>query len=334
MRRYFGRKLLTYAITFFIAATIDWLIPRLMPGDPIAGLMQRTGGGSTLSPEASAAMVQYYTNLFGLNRPMWEQYLGFWTSLFQGNLGLSIFGHGRAVTDTIMAAVPYTLGLLIPAILLSYWLGNSFGAIAARRKWLDNSILPIGYLLTATPYMWLGLMLAYIVGFTFRWFPLSGGYGFNLEPALTWLFISDLIAHWFMPFFSLFLVMFGGWAIGMRNMIIYELESDYSRYLEALGAPQRLVRKYAFRNAMLPQITGLALQLGVIVAGALVTEIVFSYPGIGQLVFNAIKSEDYFLLQGIFLFIIVGVLVANFIVDIVYVIVDPRTRVAMRGGTA
>jgi peptide/nickel transport system permease protein len=334
VRRYFGRKLLTYAITFFIAATIDWLIPRLMPGDPIAGLMQRTGGGSTLSPEASAAMVQYYTNLFGLNRPMWEQYLGFWTSLFQGNLGLSIFGHGRAVTDTIMAAVPYTLGLLIPAILLSYWLGNSFGAIAARRKWLDNSILPIGYLLTATPYMWLGLMLAYIVGFTFRWFPLSGGYGFNLEPALTWLFISDLIAHWFMPFFSLFLVMFGGWAIGMRNMIIYELESDYSRYLEALGAPQRLVRKYAFRNAMLPQITGLALQLGVIVAGALVTEIVFSYPGIGQLVFNAIKSEDYFLLQGIFLFIIIGVLVANFIVDIVYVIVDPRTRVAMRGGTA
>jgi peptide/nickel transport system permease protein len=296
--------------------------------------MQRTGGGSTLSPEASAAMVQYYTNLFGLNRPMWEQYLGFWTSLFQGDLGLSIFGHGRAVTDTIMAAVPYTLGLLIPAILLSYWLGNSFGAIAARRKWLDNSILPIGYLLTATPYMWLGLMLAFIMGFTFRWFPLSGGYGFNLEPALTWLFISDLIAHWFMPFFSLFLVMFGGWAIGMRNMIIYELESDYSRYLEALGAPQRLVRKYAFRNAMLPQITGLALQLGVIVAGALVTEIVFSYPGIGQLVFNAIKSEDYFLLQGIFLFIIVGVLVANFIVDIVYVIVDPRTRVAMRGGTA
>jgi peptide/nickel transport system permease protein len=334
VRRYFGRKLLTYAFTFFIAATIDWLIPRLMPGDPIAGLMQRTGGGSTLSPEASAAMVQYYTNLFGLNRPMWEQYLGFWTSLFQGDLGLSIFGHGRAVTDTIMAAVPYTLGLLIPAILLSYWLGNSFGAIAARRKWLDNSILPIGYLLTATPYMWLGLMLAFIMGFTFRWFPLSGGYGFNLEPALTWLFISDLIAHWFMPFFSLFLVMFGGWAIGMRNMIIYELESDYSRYLEALGAPQRLVRKYAFRNAMLPQITGLALQLGVIVAGALVTEIVFSYPGIGQLVFNAIKSEDYFLLQGIFLFIIIGVLAANFIVDIVYVIVDPRTRVAMRGGTA
>jgi peptide/nickel transport system permease protein len=112
------------------------------------------------------------------------------------------------------------------------------------------------------------------------------------------------------------------------------LESDYSRYLEALGAPQKLIRKYAFRNAMLPQITGLALQLGVVVAGSLVTEIVFSYPGIGSLVFNAIKSEDYFLMQGIFLFIIVGVLLANFVVDIAYVIVDPRTRVGMRGGTA
>jgi peptide/nickel transport system permease protein len=128
--------------------------------------------------------------------------------------------------------------------------------------------------------------------------------------------------------------MFGGWAIGMRNMIIYELESDYSRYLETLGAPQSLIRKYAFRNAMLPQITGLALQLGVIVAGALVTEIVFSYPGVGSLLFASVQNEDYFLLQGIFMFIIVGVLLANFVVDIVYVIVDPRTRVAMRGGTA
>jgi peptide/nickel transport system permease protein len=182
--------------------------------------------------------------------------------------------------------------------------------------------------------MWLGLMLAYIVGFTFRWFPLSGGYGFNLEPALTWLFISDLIAHWFMPFFSLFLVMFGGWAIGMRNMIIYELESDYAHYLEALGAPQGLVRRYAFRNAVLPQVTGLALQLGVIVAGALVTEVVFSYPGLGYLILQAIQNEDYFLLQGVFLFVIIGVLVANFLIDIAYVVVDPRTRVGMQGGAA
>jgi peptide/nickel transport system permease protein len=331
VRKYFGRKLFTYTLTFFIAATIDWLIPRFMPGDPVAGLMARQGG---LSPEGAQALSKYYNSLFGLDRPLWQQFLGFWTSLVQGDLGRSVFGHGRPVAETILSALPYTLALLIPAILLSWWAGNTFGAMAARRKWLDSAVLPVGYILTATPYMWLGLVLAFVLAFLLRIFPLSGGYGFNLEPSLTWAFFVDLVAHWMLPFLSLFLVGFGGWAIGMRNMIIYELESDYSRYLEALGAPQSLVRKYAFRNAMLPQVTGLALQLGVIVAGALVTEIVFSYPGIGLLLFNAIKSEDYFLLQGIFIFVIAGVLIANFLVDIAYIVVDPRTRVGMRGGTA
>ena len=332
MRRYFGRKLLTYTLTLFIAATIDWLIPRFMPGDPVYGLMSRMGNNS--SPEAAKALSDYYYNLFGLNQPIWQQYLNFWGGLLHGDLGRSVFEHGQPVADAIMAAVPYTLALLIPAILLSWWAGNSFGALAARRKWLDNTMLPVGYILTATPYMWLGIVLAFVFGFTLKMFPFANSYGLNLEPSFTWLFFTDLVAHWMLPFLSLFLVMFGGWAIGMRNMIIYELDADYSRYLEALGAPQRLVRKYAFRNAMLPQITGLALQLGVIVAGSLVTEIVFSYQGVGLLLFNAIKSEDYFLLQGIFLFVIVGVLAANFLVDIAYVIVDPRTRVGMRGGTA
>jgi peptide/nickel transport system permease protein len=302
-----------------------------MPGDPIAILVTKT---TVLSPTQAAEMVDYYTKLFGFDKPLPVQYLNFWISLFHGNLGLSLYGNGTAVIDMIMAAVPYTLALLIPAILLSWWAGNSFGALAARRKWLDNTVLPVGYILTATPYMWLALVLSFVLAFSLRMFPLSGGYGFNLEPTLTWLFFTDLVAHWVLPFLSLFLVMFGGWAIGMRNMIIYELESDYSRYLASLGAPQGLIRKYAFRNAMLPQITGLALQLGVIVAGSLVTEIVFSYPGLGHLVFAAIQNQDYFLLQGIFLFIIIGVLLANFIVDIVYVLVDPRVRVAMRGGTA
>jgi peptide/nickel transport system permease protein len=137
--------------------------------------------------------------------------------------------------------------------------------------------------------------------------------------------------HWFLPFASLFLVQFGGWAIGMRNLIIYELESDYSHYLEALGAPRKLIRSYAFNNAILPQLTGLALQIGVIVAGALATEVVFAYPGIGYLILQAIHNEDYFLLQGCFLFVVIGVLLANFIIDIAYVIVDPRTRAGMQG---
>jgi peptide/nickel transport system permease protein len=273
-------------------------------------------------------------NLFGLDQPIWQQYLNFWGSLFQGDLGRSVYLSGRPVTDVIMAALPYTLALLVPAILLSWWTGNKFGAMAARRKVLDNAILPIGYILSATPYMWLAIMVAWIFGSVLGMFPISGGYSYAMEPSWSWAFFGSLLSHWVMPFMSLFLVMFGGWAIGMRNMIIYELDADYSKYLDALGAPSGLIRRYAFRNAVLPQVTGLALALGVIVAGALVTEIVFSYPGIGKLLLAAVQTQDYFLLQGIFLFVIIGVLIANFLVDIAYVWLDPRTRVGMSGGKA
>ncbi len=145
--------------------------------------------------------------------------------------------------------------------------------------------------------------------------------------------MTSFLYHWILPFSALFLVAFGGWAIGMRNMIIYELEADYSNYLAALGAPTKLVRKYAYRNALLPQITGLALALGAVVAGAIVVEIVFSYPGLGTLTLSAIQNRDYFLIQGIFLFLIIGVLIANFVIDVAYVVIDPRTRVGMQGGS-
>ncbi len=327
MRRYFGRKLFIYGLTFFIAATIDWLIPRFMPGDPIQALLSRT----STSPEGAIALSRYYNDLFGLDKPIWQQYLNFWGRLLSGDLGRSVYQTGDPVVSVIMTALPYTLALLLPAILLSWWVGNNLGALAARRKWLDNTVLPVSYILTAMPYMWLAILLAWLFGSVMEWFPISDGYSKSLEPSLTWTYVSDLIWHWFLPFLSLFLVGLGGWAIGMRNMIIYELDADHSRYLEVLGAPSSLVRKYAFRNAVLPQITGLALQLGVIVSGALVTEIVFQYPGLGHLVLAAIQNGDFFLLQGIFLFIIAGVLIANFLVDIAYIVVDPRTRLGMRG---
>lgn len=181
--------------------------------------------------------------------------------------------------------------------------------------------------------MWLAILLAWALGIIAGIFPVAGAYSYAMQPGWSWEFIGSLLQHWFLPFASLFLVAFGGWAIGMRNMIIYELEADYVNYLRALGAPGRLIRRYAFRNAILPQITGLALQLGVLVAGALVTEIVFSYPGLGNLILQAIQNQDFFLLQGTFLFIVMGVLIANFVIDIVYVLVDPRTRAGMGGAS-
>jgi len=332
VRKYFGRKFFIYVLTFFLAVTIDWLIPRFMPGDPVQVMLSRF----SLRAEAAKAMYSYYTQAFGLDLPIWQQYLSFWNALFHGDLGTSVYLFPKPVIKVIMEAVPYDIALLLPAILLSWFAGNKFGAFAARSKRLDNTVLPVGYILTATPYMWLGILLAWVFGIVLHILPISGAYSYAIKSVnlSSWTFISSFLQHWILPFASLFMVMFGGWAIGMRNMIIYELEADYSHYLEALGAPKSLIRNYAYRNAILPQLTGLALQLGVIVAGALSTEIVFSYPGIGFLILQAILNQDYFLLQGCFLFVIIGVLLANFIIDIAYVFVDPRTRTGMQGGGA
>ena len=328
MGRYLARKLAIYAVTFFVAVTIDWAIPRLMPGDPIDRLLSRMQA----QPSASEALTGYYTQAFGFDVPLWQQYLNFWAALFHGDLGRSIANFPTPVSELILGALPYTLALLVPAIVLSFWAGNKVGALAARRKSLDNTVLPVGYVLTATPQMWLGIVLAWVFATVLTVFPVSGAYDLGLRPTWSLEFVRSFLEHWVLPFSALFLVAFGGWAIGMRNMIIYELEADYSHYLASLGAPTRLVRKYAYRNALLPQITGLALALGAVTAGAIVVEIVFSYPGLGSLTLTAIQNRDYFLIQGIFLFLITGVLIANFIVDIAYVVIDPRTRVGMQGG--
>jgi peptide/nickel transport system permease protein len=325
--RFLARKITLYLLTFFVAVTIDWAIPRLMPGNPIDGLISRLQADST----ASQQLHGYFTKSFGLDQPLWRQYLNFWYGLLHGDLGPSITYVGSSVSQLIWAALPYTLALLVPAIMLSYFLGNRVGAMAARRKSLDNSVLPVSYVLTATPYMWLALVLAYFVAFRWSLLPVSGAYDFSMHPEYSWEFTGSFLRHWFLPFLTLFLVSFGGWAIGMRNLIIYELEADYANYLQSLGAPSKLVRKYAYGNAVLPQMSGLALALGAVVGGALVTEIVFGYPGMGSLIISALQNRDYFLLQGVFLFIIVGVLIANFIVDILYVVVDPRTRVGIQG---
>jgi len=330
VRRYLSRKMLTYLLAFFIGVTIDWAIPHMMPGDPV----QLYLANFNLKPAGYAAMYKTMSDAFGTNLPLWDQYLHYWRGLLTGNWGLSFWDFPAQVSTLIFQALPYTLALLVPAITLSYMLGNRLGAAAARRKVLDNSVLPGGYVLQAMPYPWLALALAFLLGAEWHLFPISGPYDPGLIPAFSWTFISSLLYHWFLPFLTVFLVSLGGWAIGMRNLVIYELENDSSRYLRALGASERMIRRYAYRNASLPQLAGLALALGVVVGGNIVTEYAFGYPGLGHLIFQAISNQDYFLLQGIFIFIIIGVLVANFIIDIVFVTVDPRTRLGMQGGSA
>ncbi|AMW33349.1 ABC transporter permease [Fervidobacterium islandicum] len=327
MKKYLRTKIFVYILTFIFAVTIDWLIPRLMPGNPILVLVSRF---ATL-PESSKIVYSYLTKAFGLDLPMWRQYLNFWIAFFKGDLGVSIYLYPKPVVDVLKSALPYSLGILIPSILASWFVGNNLGAIAARRKRLDSIMLPIMYFITGAPYLWIGILLAYFLGVVLRIFPIAGAYSFALRPHWSWLFVGDFLKHWILPFLSLFIIQLGGWAIGMRNMIIYELESNYARYLETLGVKRKLIRKYTFRNAILPQITGLALQLGTVIAGQVTTEVVFSYPGIGYILTQAILNQDYFLIQGCFLFIIIGVLVANFTVDLVYLALDPRVRFSYGG---
>ena len=330
MRRYLVRKLITYVLAFFVGVSIDWGIPHLMPGDPIQGLLAKFD----LDSASYAALYKSFAQSFGLNVPLWQQYADFWKGVLTGNMGISISDAPASVTSLVFGALPYTLALLVPAIVLSYIIGNRLGAAAARRKVLDNTVLPLGYIFQAIPYPWLALVVPYLLGVVWHVFPTSGAYSETLLPSWSWTFIASLLDHWFLPFLTVFLVSLGGWAIGMRNLVIYELENDASRYLRALGSSERVVRRYAYRNASLPQLSGLALQLGVVIGGNIVTEVAFQYPGLGNLIFKAIGAQDYFLLQGIFIFIVIGVLLANFIIDLVFVSVDPRTRLSMQGATA
>lgn len=332
MRLYFARKLIMYGITFIAAVSINWAIPHIIPGNPIKNLMNDRFRAS--DPATYDYLFRTFGRAFRPDLPLWKQYYYYWVSLIHGDLGISIVQYPAPVSRVIWQSAPYTLGLLIPAIVLSWYVGSKIGAISAQRKVLDNTVLPLSYLLSSSPYMWTAVMAFWLFVYVWKVFPGPYAYDPTIAREWSWHFALNVVYHWALPFLSLFLVALGGWAAGMRNMIMYELESDYSHFLQTLGAPKRLVRKYAFRNAMLPQVTGLALQLGVILSGALVTEMVFTYPGLGYQIFRGIMTRDYFLVQGIFIWIIVCVLVVNFLVDIVCVLVDPRTRIGMQGGQA
>ncbi|ASA78504.1 ABC transporter permease [Thermococcus sp. 5-4] len=327
-RKYLARKTFVYAITFLFAVTLNWLLPRLMPGNPIEAMIDST---LNLSPGEREILIKFYEELYGLNEPLWRQFVNFWVRLFHGDLGYSLL-YKAPVADLIKHALPYDIALLLPAIALSWLVGNWLGAIAGKNKRYDRYMMPIFYFLASMPYFWFAMLLVYFIGVKAGWLPYQGAYDPSLLPSFSWEFIKSFISHWILPFLSLFIVMIGSWAIGMRNMIIYELEADYVRYLEALGASEKLMTRHAYRNAILPQVTGLALQLGLMVAGAIATEIVFNYPGIGILLMNAALSQDYFLLQGAFLMVVVSVLAANFVIDIVYAFIDPRVRTSYTEG--
>ncbi|RVU22903.1 ABC transporter permease [Streptomyces antnestii] len=319
------RNLGFYLLAFWASLTLNFLLPRFMPGDPVSRMFAQAQG--SMRPDQIAQLQK----LFGLDhRPLWEQYLGYVKSVFTGDLGISISRFPTPVSDVIGSQIGWTLLLGITALITAAVLGNLLGIVAAWRRggFLDSAFPPLLVFVGSFPYFWLAMGALYLFGVTLGWFPLRHAYDVGLTPGLNGEFLSNVVSHLFLPALTIVLVSVGGWMLGMRNSMIATNAEDYITMAEAKGlSPSRIMFRYAARNAMLPSVTNFGMALGFMVGGALLTEVVFAYPGIGYQLLNAVQGLDYPLMQGIFLTITAAVLLANFIVDLVHVRLDPRVRV-------
>lgn len=327
-RKYFGKKILWFFLTLIVAILLNFILPRLMPGDPVANITARVTAGMS-DASAVKAIYESYAKQFGTNEPMYVQFVTYFKNALTGDFGLSFSQYPRPVADIISDAIWWTISLQLPAIVVGWLLGNLLGALAAYvRKGFDKVLTPVSLFCSSVPAFGMAVVMLVIFAINLKVAPISGGYGFDLIPNLSWKFIKSVIAHYQLPFWSVVIISIGGQAVGMRSMSIYELNADYVKYSRFLGIKDRKIVGYVFRNAMLPQVTGLALSIGGMVGGALVAEIIFSYPGLGTTMLQAITMNDYPLLSATTLIITVMVLLANFAIDIIYGFIDPRVKAA------
>lgn len=327
-RKYFLKKLGWFALTFIVAFILNFILPRLMPGDPVAAIVARMAQGMT-NTSGVQKIYEQYVELFGTNRPMIEQFFIYVRNAFNGDFGFSFSAYPRTVADVIRSSVWWTVCLQFPAIIVGWIIGNTLGALAAYlKKGFDKVLMPTSIFVSNFPPFGMAVILMVIFAVRLKWFPASGGYGFDLLPDFSLKFIWSVIVHYQLPFWSIVIIAIGGQAIGMRSMAIYELNADYVKYARFMGIKDRKIVGYVFRNAMLPQVTGLALSVGTMVFGALVAEIIFSYPGLGFTLLNAVMGGDYPLISATTLIITIMVLIATFAIEIVYGFIDPRIKAA------
>jgi peptide/nickel transport system permease protein len=330
-QKYIAKKTIWFLAAFFVALILNFYLPRMVPGNPVDAIISQMAAGSADSASMQR-IYETYVEEFGLDEPLVLQFFTYVGNVMRGDLGTSFGLYPAEVNGLIAEAIPWSVALQLPAILVGWIIGNVLGAIAAYKGgWFDRGGFIGSLMLSSMPYYAFAILLLYLVAVRWDVLPAAGGYSFGVEPSFTWAFISNAASHYWLPFLSLVLVFIGGQAIGMRSMAIYELGSDYVEFSKGLGISDSRIVRYIFRNAMLPQITGLALSIGSLVGGALITEVVFSYPGIGNLLFRAIRQNDYPVIQGITLIIMAAVLLANFIMDIAYGFIDPRIRAAQTG---
>jgi peptide/nickel transport system permease protein len=327
-RKYFGKKIVWFFLTLIIAFILNFLLPRMMPADPVANIMSKTARGVS-DTAVTKAMYDNYVKVFGLDKPVIVQFFTYILNALKGDFGLSFSQYPRKVNDIISSAILWTIALQLPAIIVGWLLGNILGALAAYiRKGFDKILMPLSLFFSCVPAFGMAIIMLGIFAIKLKVAPIAGGYGYDLIPNFSWTFVKSVISHYQLPFWSIVIISIGGQAIGMRSMSIYELNADYVKYSRFLGIKDRKIVGYVFRNAMLPQVTGLALSLGTMVGGALVAEIIFSYPGLGTTMLNAVTSSDYPLLSATTLIITIMVLIATFLIDIIYGFIDPRVKAA------
>ncbi len=327
-RKYFINKMMWFLITLVCAFVLNFILPRLMPGDPVAVITARAVQGMQ-SHAGIQQVYNQYAELFGTNKPMLEQFFLYVRNVVRGDFGTSLSQYPRSVADIINSSIWWTIALQFPAIIVGWLIGNTLGALAAYlRGGFDKVLMPVSIFVSNLPAFGMAIIMLVIFGVQLKWFPTSGGYGFNLIPNFSYAFIWSVIVHYQLPFWSVVLIAIGGQAIGMRSMAIYELNADYVKYSRFMGIKDRKIIGYVFRNAMLPQITGLALAIGTMVSGALVAEIIFSYPGLGSTILTAVRGQDYPLISATTLIITLMLLSANFLIEILYGFIDPRIKAA------
>jgi peptide/nickel transport system permease protein len=332
LAKYVGRKLVWTLVVFFVALILNFLLPRLIPGNPVDAIVGQLARGGGAGGEALQQIHEHFMQEFGLDKPLWQQFFVYIGNVLQGDFGTSFGQYPASVSTLIGDALPWTVAIQLPAIIVGWIVGNILGAVAAFKSgWFDRGAFVGSLFFSSVPPFAFAIILLFVVAVQLGVLPVGGAYSFGQTPELTPAFIGDAITYFWLPFWSLVLVFIGGQAVGMRSMAIYELGSDYVNYNRGLGVRDAFTVRYIFRNAMLPQFTGLALSIAGLITGGLITELVFSYPGLGTLLFTAIGQNDYPVISAITLLITIAVLVANFAVDVLTGFVDPRIRAAQSG---
>lgn len=327
--RRFGMLLLV----IWLASTVIFFVPRLAPRNPIEDkLLAQTEQGASATD--MKALVEAYNAKFGLDRPLWRQYLSFMADTARFDLGYSIAYYPSRTTEMIASALPWTIGLLTTTTLLGFAFGTILGALTV---WQGASsvyryLVPFLMIFSAIPFYLIGLVLIYVFAYQLGWFPLGGGKGIRSDAALSWAMVPEILHHSILPALSILLATVGVWALSMRGMMVTVQGEDYMTFAEALGLrDRRRFLQYGVRNAILPQVTLLALSLGHVISGSILVELVFGYPGVGQQLFRAIQHLDYFVIYGIVFILICTIALSMLIMDLIYPLLDPRIR---RAGAA